>query len=196
MPSSIPRPGAPIDVPLYQYPTGHDRDIPSVLPKIDSYPALPSPRRSPQFVPGYNVTTHIIPASYPRQSFREPRRYPDLEPIPSIEPPTKSKAERQAWASDICSRLIDKGADIVKLRATNNFSEAMGKNEESPVMWNVINRYARVGPPKERGSIGITAVALHAGLFHKEVCVLDGACFSSPVSALTKNTCKDLGANV
>ena len=167
MSSSIPRPSVPIHLP--PHPTRSLRDIPSVLPKLDSYPALPSPPRSPHFVPGYSVTTHIIPASYPRQSFREPRRYSNLESISSLPPPAKSKSERQAWANDTGYKLGRKRASILKQRIENQHPEVLGESEESPVMWNVINRYARIRPAQEKNDIGITVIVAHASGFHKEV---------------------------
>jgi hypothetical protein len=58
---------------------------------------------------------------------------------------------------------------MLKLRTESHHSEALGETEESPVMWNVINRYARIGPPNRQRDIGLTVVVTHANGFHKEV---------------------------
>ncbi|KAF9503721.1 hypothetical protein BS47DRAFT_1309373, partial [Hydnum rufescens UP504] len=131
-------------------------------PSFRSYPALPSPPRSIHFAPGYNVTTHIIPASHPRQSFLEPRRHSQLEP----------KRERQAWAIDTASKLRGKRAALRKLCAKNHDSGVLKDPQQElpvPVLWNVVNRYARVGAPKEKKDIGIIVVVAHSNGFHKEV---------------------------
>ena len=165
--SSVPRPGGvPIHIPKCS--TRNVRDIPSVPPEFDGRPDLPSPR-SPYFVPGYNVTTHIVPASYPRQSFHDSRQYPHLTPDTTIPPPPERKAERQAWAMGTSSKLVQKPMAILKGRLENHHAEAPAGREESPVMWNVVNRYARVGPHKGEKDIGITVVVNHAIGFHKEV---------------------------
>ncbi|KAF9517112.1 hypothetical protein BS47DRAFT_1314716 [Hydnum rufescens UP504] len=168
MSSSIPRPSVPPNYP--PFPTRRFRDLPTVLPSFNSYPVLPSPPRPLDFVPGYNVTTHIIPASYPRHSFLEPRRYPQLKPVPFIPPPPEAKRERQAWATDTATKLRGKRATLLQLRTENRDSEVLNDPPQSPVpvLWNVVNRYARIGAPKEKRGIGITVVIAHANGFHKE----------------------------
>ncbi|KAF9508590.1 hypothetical protein BS47DRAFT_1397676 [Hydnum rufescens UP504] len=166
MSSSIPPPSPPL---YYRpFPTRKLRDLPTALPTFDSYPPLPSPR-SLDFVPGYNLTTHIIPASYPRQSFLEPRRYPHLEAVQFIPPPPEEKFKRQAWAFDTGTKLRGKQAALLKLR-TENRSEVKDPQElTGPVLWNAVNRYARIGAPKDQKAIGITVVLSHGNGSHKEV---------------------------
>ncbi|KAF9508581.1 hypothetical protein BS47DRAFT_1302619 [Hydnum rufescens UP504] len=169
MSSSIPRPSP---LPNYRpFPIRRLRNLPTALPTFESYPPLPSPPRSPDFIPGYSVTTHIIPASYPRQSFLEPRRYPHVEPVPFAPPPPEEKRKRQAWAVDTGAKLRGKRAALLKLRTENHGSEVKKDPQEStgPIFWNVINRYARIGAPKDRKAIGITVLVSHANGFHKEV---------------------------
>jgi hypothetical protein len=164
---SIPRPSTSVHVP--PHPSRKVRDIPSVSPKFESYPALPSTPRSPHFVPGYNLTTHIIPSAYPRQSFRELRRYPELESISSFPPSAEGKTEREARALDIRSKMKRKWDAIIHLRDGSDRSEALRDDEESPVLWNVVNRYARIGPIKRKSDMGVTLIAVHAIGLHKEV---------------------------
>jgi hypothetical protein len=121
------------------------------------------------------VTTHIIPASYPRQSFLEPRRYPHVEPVPFVPPPPEEKRKRQAWAVDTGTKLRGKRAALLELRTNckNHDSEVLNDPQESSasVLWSVVNRYARVGAPKDQKDIGISVVLSHAIGFHKEVSI-------------------------
>ncbi|KAF9514149.1 hypothetical protein BS47DRAFT_1392726 [Hydnum rufescens UP504] len=163
--SSIPSPRVPIDVPP---PSRKLRDIPSAVSQFDRYPVLPCPPRSPHFIPGYSVTTHVIPGAYPRQSFHELRRYPNLAPISSIPPPVEAKAEREAWAVDTCSKMKGKRHAIVRMRVQGQRSGAPRQHDSCPVLWNVVNRYARIQAHRGRKDMGITLVVAHAIGLHKE----------------------------
>lgn len=127
----------------------HADDSPfGALPDDISLPLLPLPTRAHEFVSGYAVTTHIIPAVYSRYT---PRGYK-----PHSDDPPADAAARKAWATST------KDALFAARRETRN---AQG----GPLLWNVINRYARIGPPRSKQTIGITVVVTHANGFHKEV---------------------------
>jgi hypothetical protein len=134
-PSLNPRPFAP----LQRHPE------PSILP------TLPSPPRPPAFSHLYTLSTHIIPAAYPRVT-------PDV-PEPGRVPDTGiGKEERSRIGNQRVAEILD-----AKCKQSNG-----GPIEGSrKLLWNCINRYAR---NDMNGQKGLTLFLAHANGFPKEVC--------------------------
>jgi hypothetical protein len=143
----IPRPGQPPRT------DGQITPIPllplRLPPEPLRYPALPSPLRDHRFSATYNVTTHIIPAAFPRST-------PFIAPPPAF-PSHEIDDEREARIQRYTRELISLQAQYVP--------DSSGT--QPTVLWNVLNRYVRHG----KGG-GLTLLMLHANGMHKEVSVV------------------------
>jgi len=142
MSNKIPRPREP--------PRTDERVNPNFLlplqepPQPLEYPALPCPPRDPRFTDTYTVSTHLIPAAFPRVSPFVP-----LPPVPEHE----SKDERSARVEQCANELLALQAQYTP-----------DKSELQPmVLWTVLNRYVRA----DCGT-GLTLLLLHANSLHKE----------------------------
>lgn len=145
----IPNPGQPprIDGQISPIPLLPLRLPPEPL----RYPALPSPLRDPRFSATYNVTTHIIPAAFPRST-------PFVAPPPAL-PSDEIDDEHKARILRYRRELISQQAQYIP-----------GSSETQPiVLWNVLNRYVR---HSKGGGGGLTLLMLHANGMHKEVSVV------------------------
>lgn len=148
--------------------------IPSIpLPKISLPPKLPSPPRPQEFAPGYTVTTHLVPSAYPRYSYKEYKRYlaSSLEVLDNPPIDTAPKASRRQWAEDKCETFVRKREEFHRARANPSpqFTTQL-EPDDGPVLWNVINRYARTQDSRDKRDFGLTIVVCHANGLHKEVC--------------------------
>jgi hypothetical protein len=114
-------------------------------PEPLEFPALPCPPRDPQFTDTYTVTTHLIPAAFPRAS--------PFIPVPAL-PVHESRAERS-------SRVQRYTSELLSLQARNG-PDHSGK--QPTVLWTVLNRYVRAG-----SGGGLTLLVLHSNGLHKEV---------------------------
>jgi hypothetical protein len=146
-------------------------DLPMLpLPDELRLPDLPSRQRPLEFVPGYNLTTHLIPAASPRYSYQEPRKYTvsSSVQIPN-DPPADSapKEARRKWANEKRDALIQKRLFLQHARESTLPTDLPDANTE-PVLWNVVNRYARTSP-KDSRDFGLTVIVCHANGLHKEV---------------------------
>jgi hypothetical protein len=129
-------------------------------PEPLNYPPLPSPSRDHRFASEYTVTTHLIPAAFPRSS--------PFVPVPVFKlPDYKSRDERGArielYRDELLSHQAQHGPDY--------------SGTQPVVLWNALNRYVRKG-----SGDGLTLVLLHANGLHKEVgvhLILVSASFSS-----------------
>ena len=114
-------------------------------PQPLEYPALSCPPRDHRFTSTYTVTTHLIPAAFPRVSPFVP-----LPPVPEHE----SKDERR-------TRVERHASEFLVLNAQHT----PDKPESHPtVLWTALNRYVRA----DCGT-GLTLLLLHANGLHKEV---------------------------
>lgn len=108
------------------------------------HPSLPCSSRDPHFAREYTVTTHLIPAAFPRAS--------PFIPVPAS-PDNESKEERgarvQLYASELLSLQAQHGPDH--------------SDTQPRVLWSVVNRYVRNG-----NGGGLTLLLLHANGLHKE----------------------------
>ena len=112
------------------------------------YPALPCPPRDHRFNTSYDVTTHIIPAAFPRSTpFVALPAFPDHE----------TKVERAA-------RIQRHTDELLSLQAQHVPDGSVARPQ---VLWNVLNRYVRKG-----NGGGLTLLLLHANGLHKEVSVI------------------------
>lgn len=135
-------------------PSIHPRQLVSLQPPPPDRlqkirPQLPSPSRQPNFSDVYTLTTHIIPAAYPRVS-------PDA-PLPTKAPESGiDKAER----GKICARSAQ---DLLGRRQRHADHPLKGSDK---LLWNCINRYVKKG--LNNGN-GLTLFFAHANGFPKEV---------------------------
>lgn len=146
-------------------------ELPSFpLPESLVLPSLPSPVRSEEFFPGYTVTTHLVPAAYPRYSYQEPRRYAATSRDISNDAPLDSapKDIRHNWAKETASKLLKKRQDLLNARVEHLPQDGPGLDPGS-VLWNAVNRYARTEPPKDIREFGLTVIICHENGLHKEV---------------------------
>ncbi|KII85654.1 hypothetical protein PLICRDRAFT_115758 [Plicaturopsis crispa FD-325 SS-3] len=142
---------APIPAPEKIIPsvTLHPRTFHDLLPLLAppvglaDYPALPSPPRPPLFTASYTLSTHILPAAFPRA------------PSAQWTPPSGGKADKAA-ALEACAYMSER-----KERAERDEDVGPARNE---VLWTVCNRYAR----RRRTSTGLTLVLVHGVGTHKE----------------------------
>ena len=119
------------------------------LPEHIVFPDLPGPPRNPAFNSTHSVTTHIIPAAYPRN--------------PSsvwIRPPLGAETQEQRDAR------VQKTIETISARKyAQERGEAVGE-KRGEVLWNTVNRYFRTKPLPGRG---ITLLLFHGVGTPKEV---------------------------
>ncbi|KAH8986942.1 alpha beta-hydrolase [Lactarius hatsudake] len=115
-------------------------------PQPLEYPALPCPPRDRRFTNSYTVTTHIIPAAFPRVS-----QFVPLPPVPERETKDERSARVERYASEFFALQTQHAPD---------------KSEPQPtVLWSVLNRYVRADTSS---GTGLTLLLLHANGLHKE----------------------------
>ncbi|KAI0289945.1 Alpha/Beta hydrolase protein [Russula brevipes] len=137
---TIPRPRQSLHVDEQPLPGLHPLRTPTEPLK---YPALPSPSRDGSFAGTYSITTHIIPAAFPRVSPFVP-----VLPLPNHE----NRDERGAHVKQHTSELLS-------LQAQDD------SGTRPKVLWSVLNRYVRT----DTGNMGgLTLLLLHANGLHKE----------------------------
>ena len=110
------------------------------------YPPLPCPSRDHRFASEYTVTTHLIPAAFPRSS--------PFVPLPALPDYNESRDERSA-------RVQRQTDEFLSLQAQYGPDHS---GTQPSVLWSVLNRYVRKG-----NGGGLTLVLLHANGLHKEV---------------------------
>ena len=116
-------------------------------PEPLEYPALPCPPRDPRFTDTYTVTTHLIPAAFPRAS--------PLVPVPALpDHENESKDERNL-------RIQQYTSELLALQAQHKPDHS---GTQPTVLWTVLNRYVR----KNKGG-GLTLLVLHSNGLHREV---------------------------
>jgi hypothetical protein len=121
------------------------------LPVCSELPALPSaPRESP--FKGYLLTSHIVPAAYPRHPC-------NLAPaIPRIESVEARKERVERLRQELISGRLQDQEGIKRGHVQEN------------VLFNVFNRYLLHDHSEEKGNrIPLSLLVLHANGFPKEV---------------------------
>lgn len=113
-------------------------------------PSLPSPPRQPAFSSLCTLSTHIIPAAYPRVGPDVPQPEKVLESV--------DKNERRNINVQVANELL---RSRIKQSTGPNPGEGSKK-----ILWNCINRYVRKGFSGEKG---LTLFFAHANGFFKEV---------------------------
>ncbi|KAH9030508.1 alpha beta-hydrolase [Lactarius pseudohatsudake] len=115
-------------------------------PQPLEYPALPCPSRDHRFTSAYTLTTHLIPAAFPRVS-----QFVPLPPVPEHETRDERSARVERYASEFLALQTQYAPD---------------KSESHPtVLWSVLNRYVRADTSS---GTGLTLLLLHANGLHKE----------------------------
>jgi hypothetical protein len=112
-------------------------------------PALPCPPRHHRFASSYTVTTHLIPAAFPRSS--------PFVPLPAF-PAHETKDERAA-------RIQRSTGELLSLQAQHVPDQS---GTQQTVLWSVLNRYVHKST-SIGGTRGKTLLLLHANGLHKEV---------------------------
>lgn len=111
------------------------------------YPPLPCPPRHRHFTDSYTVTTHLIPAAFPRTS--------PFVPLPVI-PTHETKEERAARIQRFTGELLS----LQEQHAPDQ------SGTQQTVLWSALNRYVR---KSIEGAGGLTLLLLHGNGLHKEV---------------------------
>lgn len=130
--SIIPRPLQPLQQP----------ELPAQLP------CLPSPRREtpPEPLPGYRLTTHIVPAAFPRTAC-------SLQPSIQINS-DETRAERIDRAERIASELY-----IARTRIRHGLLHG---EVQKTALFNVFNCFTRVADEEDAPAPRLTLVVFHA----------------------------------
>jgi hypothetical protein len=117
--------------------------------------SLPSPPRQPAFSPAvaaqYELSTHIVPAAYPRG-------YPAVD-LPTLSVDSASPEERKKGIA----RATD---ELLRLRLKYAQGDLESERKDSRLLWLCANRYKR----KAEGR-GLTLVLCHANGLTKEVSI-------------------------
>ncbi|KAI0717896.1 alpha/beta-hydrolase [Cerioporus squamosus] len=140
----------------YEVPTCHPRPLkPLESPPRDlKTPQIPTPSRTSLLDEWYTLSTHIIPAAYPRIT-----PYVPLPPLPQWTP---NKDEFKAAVR----RTVDElnGAKVAQWTGKLDNLEPNRRP-----MWHCINRYVRKGLRAEDARKGVTLFMAHANGFPKEI---------------------------
>ncbi|EGO01092.1 hypothetical protein SERLA73DRAFT_72062 [Serpula lacrymans var. lacrymans S7.3] len=118
-----------------------------------AYPQLPSSPRPPAFHDLYTLSTHIIPAAYPRV-------VPDI-PIPEAPSQYTDKEERKRHVQRL-------GGEIAERQELFGRGQLPGEPSRK-VLWNCINRYVKNTHSTDNKSKGVTLLLAHANGFPKEI---------------------------
>lgn len=130
------------------------RPFPSLqqLPENLIFPSLPSAPRQSAFSNLWTLSTHIIPAAYPRVT-------PDVLPPVKVPDTLIDKNERRRMNSEKATEML-----AANIKHSTNPSP---DNGNKVVLWNCVNRYVKKGLG---GGKGLTLFFAHANGFYKEVC--------------------------
>ncbi|KAI0752708.1 alpha/beta-hydrolase [Daedaleopsis nitida] len=120
-------------------------------PAHNNPPALPSPPRQSLLDEWYTLSTHIVPAAYPRTT--------PFVPIPALPQWTPNKDEFKASVAQTVGALLATKEDQWRGKLDN-----LSRNRKP--MWNCVNRYVRKGTNTR---MGVTLFMSHANGFPKEI---------------------------
>ena len=165
-----------VDPSALTFPPPEPRDFPTCNPQsllplqpppLCIYPpTLPSPPRASSLDTHFVLTTHIIPAAFPRTT--------PVVPLPDL----------PQWSSDknAFKASVKRTTDSIlgtKERQWRGELDGLARNERS--WWNCVNRYVRKELREVRGKGGgITLFCAHANGFTKEVCSAAHLAFLPP----------------
>jgi hypothetical protein len=135
--------------------------LPVTQPPLPQHlPPLPSqPRRLDSGIDlQYQLTTHLVPAAYPR-----------LTPHISVQPPAWS-SNRETWSANVNKAT----QEVMQWNTDLHGGKLLGDHGSTKVLWNCLNRYTRRSRPQNRlnnTGLPLTLLFSHANGFPKEVCV-------------------------
>ena len=143
----LPPPG-PFDLP-----TCNPQPLPALeLPPDITPPPLSLPRQRKSLLdPWYTLSTHAVPAAFPRI-------VPDV-PVPHV--PSERGASKDAYEQA--------AHDIIDLKARQWRGELSDLPPSRKPLWVCVNRYTRRGLPEWGTGGGVTLFVAHGIGFHKEV---------------------------
>lgn len=124
----------------------------SVPPEPTVLPSLPSPQRPSALGSKWKLTTHLVPAAYPRST-------PDID----VSPPVFSQ-DKAEWKQ----RVEDKLNELTGLKEKQAAGELDALPKSTKPLWCVLDRYKRVDR-KYGNHQGVTLFFVHANGFNKEV---------------------------
>lgn len=120
---------------------------------LASLPPLPSSQRKSLLHPSWSMTTHLVPAAFPRTTpYFPPHKLPTFDG-------DENKAEYQKEVGRLAREVLD-----LKER---DFYHAPTAERDTSVLWTCVNRY--VNNPSPTSSTGLTLLFAHANGFPKEV---------------------------
>lgn len=150
--SPYPRPEIPLCVPTCPTYTLLPLEIPPPCPSHE-LPQLPSVRGRTSFNDLFTVTTHLIPAAYPRST-------PDV-PLP--DPPAWTRNKTQ-WKDAVLAKV-----DEVISTKQKQLGGKLGNVPSRKPLWVCINRYRRANTRAADNNLGVTLFFAHATGYTKEV---------------------------
>lgn len=150
---SFPLPSSPLAIHELQ-----PRPLPPVrAPEhVGPLPPLPSPPRPahPVIAKRYKLSTHLVPAAYPRLT-------PD---VPAPTPPAFSTDKAQ-WKASVENTLNE----ILGARIKQWSGELSTHKASTTLLWNCIDRYVRRDTARSTSGKPVTLFFAHANGFPKEV---------------------------
>ncbi|KAH9948107.1 hypothetical protein B0H21DRAFT_821288 [Amylocystis lapponica] len=145
---SYPRPSVP---PPSERPLPARPLRPLEPPPHTDRPALPSPQRRSLLHPSFALTTHLVPAAFPRTT--------PVAPAPVLPTWSPDKAQWQAAVARTAEGLFK------RKRPHNELDEPLNRN----ALWVCLNRYHRKGRESPGAAKGVTLFVAHANGFPKEI---------------------------
>ena len=152
-------------------PVTDPRDVPSSVYRDTVLPELPTPQRKGIIDEWFTLSTHIVPAAFPRSGPDVP--YPeglcDADGLvaPKVDGgPAAAKKARVELGVKVRNALYG-------ITKKHWLGELPGHSEKP--LWGCVNRFVRKAPvsrEEERGRKRVTLLLVHGNGFGKEVCVL------------------------
>ena len=123
-------------------------------------------------IPGFALSTHLIPAAYPRTL-----PYVPIPESASTYLTLKDKAERRKAVEKLTKEVIETRVQVGEGndsddKVSRGYEDAIDKDgdQNQRLLWNCVNRYYRTTPPPSKKAKPLTLLLTHANGLHKEVC--------------------------
>ncbi|PAV17902.1 alpha beta-hydrolase [Pyrrhoderma noxium] len=121
-------------------------------------------------IPGFALSTHLIPAAYPRTL-----PYVPIPESASTYLTLKDKAERRKAVEKLTKEVIETRVQVGEGndsddKVSRGYEDAIDKDggQNQRLLWNCVNRYYRTTPPPSKKAKPLTLLLTHANGLHKE----------------------------
>ena len=154
------------------------REVPPSVYRDTTLPELPTPQRKGVIDEWFTLSTHIVPAGFPRSGPDVP--YPEGCDADGLVTPKVDGGPAATKKARMELRVKVRNA-LYGITKKHWLGELPGYSEKP--FWGCVNRFVRKVPvsrEQERGRKRVTLLLVHGNGFGKEVCVLVSVpCFSS-----------------